>query len=402
MFEPGIGTDPVSFLALCVVNDFPPMLRKERVSFVVGRERTQEKALFSARRQARLEQWYNITQGILFGAVLLSMVIIAGAVVSLVAALGSDACDSLPEYEGHATRGHTNRTFLPPIGLKIAFLADQGLGKPARSVLDLVGRESADMVFYVGDLDYKRSPGKWQRMILDRFGTSPSIEHFMVLGNHDVEIFAPSLGAKYARIAQSFHERASSCCCEGRIGAKALCTYKGLAFLQIGKPAVCNNDVSSWVRDQFESLGDSWPWKICLFHMQMHLMQMGGKRDNTGWGLFEACREAGALVVNGHDHRYARTHLLSDYQHGTVANSSSVLHLEPGRSVLILSALGGNSIRRASSHLRSEPWWAASLSAGDPNEQFGACFCRFEGSRRANCYFKTTDDIVIDQFVLTV
>ena len=357
--------------------------------------------VFSPEKQLILEEWYDTTQAVLLAAILVAVLIIVGATVAVIIGIGSDTCYALPEYEGHVLRGPQNQTYLPRTGLKIAFLADQGHGGRPRSVLDLVKREAADMVFYVGDLDYTRSPSRWQRMVLGRLGTNP--EQFMILGNHDVDIFAPSLGAQYARRARALHEEAASCCCEGKIGAKAVCTYKGLAFLQIGKPVVCNGNASGWVREQFESLRDNWPWKICMFHQnQEERMQMGGNANAVGWALYEACREYGALVVTGHDHRYARTHLLSNYQQGTVANNSSVLHLEPGRSVLILSALGGNSIRRANGHLQSNPWWAASLSAGDPNQGFGACFCRFENPRRARCYFKTTADVVIDEFVLTV
>ncbi len=44
---------------------------------------------------------------------------------------------------------------------KVAFIADQGLGKNSVAVLNLIKKEQADLVVHMGDFDYEDSPEQW-------------------------------------------------------------------------------------------------------------------------------------------------------------------------------------------------------------------------------------------------
>jgi hypothetical protein len=129
------------------------------------------------------------------------------------------------------------------------------------------------------------------------------------------------------------------------------------------------------------------------------MMQLGRKRDEIGWGPYEACRQGGAIIANGHEHSYARTHLMNSFESLSVASTSSTLRVTKGRSFAFVSALGGKSIRDQD---RDGPWWAA-VYTSDQKANFGALFCTFfiaGEPNRARCHFKDIDGRVADRFVI--
>jgi hypothetical protein len=131
----------------------------------------------------------------------------------------------------------------------------------------------------------------------------------------------------------------------------------------------------------------------------MQKMQVGGKGDATGWGVYEACREAGAFVVNGHEHSYARTFLMDSFVNQIIANTSSTLELQAGKSFALHSGLGGHSIRD-----QEQDWpWFDAIYTSDQHANYGALFCTFNlngQADRASCYFKDIDGDVPDEFEL--
>jgi hypothetical protein len=126
-------------------------------------------------------------------------------------------------------------------------------------------------------------------------------------------------------------------------------------------------------------------------------MQVGGKADATGWGVFEACREAGAIIAHGHEHSYARTYLMDSFEDQIIASTSSTLELQEGKSFTFHSGLGGVGIRQQQ---QDWPWFDAIYTA-DQGANFGALFCTFNVDGqvdRASCYFKDIDGNVPDEF----
>jgi len=140
----------------------------------------------------------------------------------------------------------------------------------------------------------------------------------------------------------------------------------------------------------------------------MRLMQIGGKEDETGWGVYEEARKGGAIIATAHEHSYSRTHLLSSMSAQTVASTSNTLHLTEGNSFAFVSGLGGHSIRAQS---LTGNWWASAYAstclAGDqicqPNASPGALFGVFNVDGQPNkaiFYFKDINGRVVDQFVV--
>jgi hypothetical protein len=161
-----------------------------------------------------------------------------------------------------------------------------------------------------------------------------------------------------------------------------------------------------YIRERFSA--SATPWRISTFHKNQHRMQAGGKADETGWGVYEESRRAGAIVATGHEHSYARTHLLSSMQEQRVASDSSKLVLEPddpltpedeGRSFAFVSGLGGQSIR--DQEVFGD--WFASVYSSTQGATDGALFGVFHvqgDPRLARFYFKDVDGNVIDEFTV--
>jgi hypothetical protein len=139
----------------------------------------------------------------------------------------------------------------------------------------------------------------------------------------------------------------------------------------------------------------------------MRKMQVGGKSDATGWGVYEESRKGGAIVATGHEHSYSRTHLLRSCQNQTVASQSNTLALarddpdtpaDEGRSFVFVSGLGGKSIRDQERF--GEGWWA-SIYTSTQGATHGALFGEFNyqgDPDRARFYFKDIDGAVQDTF----
>jgi hypothetical protein len=82
-------------------------------------------------------------------------------------------------------------------------------------------------------------------------------------------------------------------------------------------------------------------------------MQVGGKSNDTGWGVYEESRAGGAIIAITHEHSYSRTHLLSSYQNQTIASTGDTLVLseddpntpaDEGHSFVFVSGIAGKTI----------------------------------------------------------
>ena len=127
----------------------------------------------------------------------------------------------------------------------------------------------------------------------------------------------------------------------------------------------------TYIRDQLTN--DNSIWSVCSWHKVQRLMQVGFHGDSTGWGVYEECRKGGGIVATGHDHTYARTHLMDNVATQSVASTSSTLVLEKGKTFVFVSGLGGRSIRLQE---LDGPWWA-SIYTATQGATYGALFCSF-------------------------
>jgi hypothetical protein len=308
------------------------------------------------------------------------------------------ACTPIERGIGQGLNAH--KRALPAEGalqpLIVAFIGDQGLTKNARAVLRMIKAEGADLVLHLGDLDYGDDPSAWDAMITKVLGADFPV--FVAAGNHDDRWYGPE---GYQDKLEERLSRIPDATCSGDLGVQSACTFRGLFFIlsSIGTiPGVPDHPKHVvYLRDQL-ARSDA-IWRICAWHKNQTLMQVGGKEDEVGWQPYEVCREGGAIVATAHEHSYSRTHLLDDFKTQSVASTSDTLVIDEGESFVFVSGLGGHSIRDQE---RDGPWWA-SIYTSDQGARFGALFCEFFATgepERARCYFKDIDGNVPDRFEL--
>ncbi len=278
-----------------------------------------------------------------------------------------------------------------PENFKVAFIADQGLSNYSKAVLSLIKNENASMVLHQGDFDYRNNPDAWDRQINDILGLD--FPYFASAGNHDFDAWEYYQEKLYARLNRTDAE------CTGDLGVKSSCKYKGIFFILSGVGTIGINHKSYIVK---ELVNDDSVWKICSWHKNQRLMQVGGKRDEVGWEPYEECRKHGAIIATGHQHSYSRTHLMSNFETQNIASTSNTLQIERGKTFAFVSALGGKRIYPQNNELAANPWWAAVYTPAQ-NASYGALFCTFhvDGIKnKAYCYFKDIDGNIPDEFYI--
>ncbi len=284
-----------------------------------------------------------------------------------------------------------------PESVTVAFFGDQGLSENARAVLRMVVEEGADFVLHQGDLDYADDPVAWDAMVTEELGAD--FPYFASIGNHDSRAWDGPDG--YQAKLQARLDRVEGASCSGELGIKAACTYDGLFFILSAAGWVPrepdNPEHIAFIQEQLGASDAT--WEICSWHMNQTEMQVGRKRDAVGWGPYRACREAGAIIVTGHEHSYSRTHLMDSFEKLSVASTSDTLVFEEGQSFVVVTGTGGQEVRQ---QFREGDWWA-SIYTSDQGALPGALFCTFRAGGepdRAGCYFKNIAGEIIDQFEL--
>ena len=276
---------------------------------------------------------------------------------------------------------------------KVAFIGDQGVSAAAQGVLELIRDEGADLLLIQGDLGYDDNTADiWAENINTILGDDFPV--LLVVGNHENYEWPEYLQWQKDRLARTPEVR-----CEGDIGVKSYCTYKDLGVVLVS-PGITEvdgvdgaDDYEQYITDSFND--DDSTWRICSWHKNMRDMQVGGKGDATGWGVYQSCLAQGGIVVNGHEHSYSRTHLMSDFENLQVIHTDSNMNIGRESSIAIVSGLGGRQVRP---QLHGGDWFA-SVYTETQGANHASLFCDFNGSQ-ADCYLKDVAGLIPDQFTL--
>jgi len=185
--------------------------------------------------------------------------------------------------------------------------------------------------------------------------------------------------------------------CEGEYGVNLACNYNGFLFVMSGI-GTRGNDHSKFIDETFKKTNSV--WKFCSWHKNQRLFQTGYKSDETGYEVYDTCREHGAIVVTAHEHSYSRTKNMADFSNQTIANEDLELLLKPQQSFAFVSGLGGIDVRSWQPGMNENTWWAAT-AASDNGVSFGALFCTFNiggDLSLAHCDFKDMAENTWDSF----
>jgi hypothetical protein len=271
----------------------------------------------------------------------------------------------------------------------VAFLGDQGLGPGSDATLRLVRSEGADLLVQLGDFDYSHNPAAWRAQSDSILGEDfPQIG---LVGNHD--LFAWHGPGGYAGIVED-RLRRMGVTVEGEPGVQCSFRYKGLFFV-ITAPGLMGSGHPEFIRRELDA--DTSIWRISAWHVNQARMQVGGKWDEAGWGVYEESRKGGAIIATAHEHSYSRTHLLENMATQQVASRGNRLHIRRGRTFAFVSGLGGGDIRP---QLLSGDWWA-SMYTSTQGARHGALFAEFHvdgDPRKAEFYFKDVEGAEVDRF----
>ena len=285
--------------------------------------------------------------------------------------------------------------------IKIAFIGDQGGSKFLSNdieVLKLIKNENVDLVIHQGDLGFEpASPTEWDERISKYLGTD--FLYVFSQGHHDQE----TTWNEYQEKMNERIEKNSNISCEGNLGVKSFCNYKEVYFtLMAPGEYTSDSDFELYVENKF-SESDSF-WKICSMHNELTAMEAEKKSGKTGMEVFEACKNAGAIIATGHLHFYSRTGNIVEfidskkYMTDPEWDKLNKLRTSYGSSFIFISGLGGSPI---SSEIYNE--WPINYSSTQ-NATYGGLFCTFNAGGQPNkafCYFKDIDERIIDEFTIT-
>ena len=277
--------------------------------------------------------------------------------------------------------------------VKVAFTGDQGVGSNSKAVLSLIADEGTDLLMIQGDLGYgENAASQWEANLNDALGRNfPTL---VVVGNHENYEWPI-----YKRLTQQRIDRIGALSCSGDTGVKSVCRFNNLDIVHVA-PGVnevagvkADDNYADYIRSNFQ--GSSNRWRICSWHKNQNVMQTGSKGNSTGWDVYDACLDAGAIITVAHEHAYSRTHLLSNFENQTIVHRNNDMTIKPGQSFAFVSGLGGREVR---AQKRGGDHWA-SIYTSSQGASPGALFCTFREST-ADCYFKAIDGSVPDRFTL--
>ncbi|KAJ3384858.1 hypothetical protein HDU84_002610 [Entophlyctis sp. JEL0112] len=271
--------------------------------------------------------------------------------------------------------------------LKVAFVGDFGLGKKPEKVLKMIDDWGAELTVMLGDFDYVDSPDAFIDMIESEVGKN--FPFVGVAGNHDVLEWY-GRGGYRDRLLEKL-DNISGMKCFGEYGANMVFALSGVGTIGRNHAEFLDLSLSKYANSS---------WKVCSWHKNQAALQTGDKENETGYEVYETCRSHGAIVITAHEHSYARSHLLSNFETQKIASESNTLNVKPGQSFVAVSGLGGESRRKWYKKSNQNPWWAAT-AARDVNVNYGALLCTFNKNRKlgsAHCKFVDIDDTVWDNF----
>jgi predicted phosphodiesterase len=291
--------------------------------------------------------------------------------------------------------------------LKVAFVGDTASGSNWTSVAKLIKNEGAKAVMVAGDMTYNDNPEQWWSKTEATFGQTFPV--FLARGNHDDatwERFRPKANTHLGGATRF----------AGRHDAAYRTVFKGLSIVNIKK-----RDTATDINNLFAN--DNSIWRVCGWHQNQAKMQVGGKKDEMGWAVYEACRKKGAIIITAHEHSYHRTKSLTNIQTQTIDSTcSSGSRLCVGaatagkeRTFVAVVGTGGEGLReqiRCTPSSMSPPYastssdpgcsiWASIYSTSQIGATFGALFITFNvdgNTKKARGYFKDINGKTIDTF----
>lgn len=286
-------------------------------------------------------------------------------------------------------------------GFTVAFVGNSGVGSGSADVMSLIADRSPDLLVHLGGFDGVGSPTLFTTWLDTHLGAGFPV--LAVPGDADA--------ARWDDYSQLFEGRLADmprAVCTGDYGIDGVCTVGGVRFVMSGVGTVGDGHDQA-IASALEAAPTM--WRLCIWNKNQRTLQVAGKVGEVGWAPYEACREAGALVVNANSANYSRTKTLNNIGAKLVdpewADPSSI-RVAPGSTAVIVSGLGGARHNPQTRCLPETPPYGcsgewASISSSKNGANFGALFVEFgvDGDPRlASGEFVDIDGDVVDSFTV--
>jgi predicted phosphodiesterase len=263
---------------------------------------------------------------------------------------------------------------------RFVLFGDQGISNNSINLLKQT--TCSDVIIHLGDFDYIDNVTAFKALY-----TYTGASLVAVVGNHDVLKWP-----EYREYLTSLDVPGN---CSGDYGINYACEFDDVFVVLSGIGTYGENHLEFL---EAELSNSNATWKICAWHKNQKLMQVGGKKDDVGWDAYDICRAHGAIIATGHEHSYSRTFVMNNFTNQSVSSFNETMNLEPGQTFAFVSGLGGKSVRAPKDSLEKNPWWAKTYTAND-GAIAGALFCIFDDV--GSCEFITEEGVVIDSFGVT-
>lgn len=293
--------------------------------------------------------------------------------------------------------------------LKVAFIGDTGGGQNFSAVLQLIKSEGATLIVHQGDIGYDEKYKGWVNAINRTLGSN--FPYFMSEGNHDRSQWGDILNpcnppvSTYANFIRCrLNSMNATANFDGSINRYSV-EYKGLKLVFLGDPP---NQTAYTEFINRELSGDNHTWKICSWHRNQRATNVDSEGDKVGWDPYEACRQQGAIVAQGHSHTYSRTKTLNSSKTQSIDTlcldnpdtPDADVCVSKGSSFIFDSSIGGKNIRAQNDIWAGKSYWAKVYTLTQ-NAKFGALFIEFNVDghpNKARAYFKNIANQTIDGF----
>ena len=281
-------------------------------------------------------------------------------------------------------------------GPLIAYTGDTNDNSDTALVFNLMESEGAEAVVHAGDADYNNDPGAFDDFVRSHWDV-PNKPYLFVVGNHDDS-------SNYLTVAEGFLNDAGVSWV-GQAGEKFACTIYGIKHVLVAP------DVSGSGHEQFllDNLNGS-QWRVGVWHKLMRHSQIGGKGNESGWGVYNAARQMGAIVATGHEHSFEVTYFVDNWADGIEDFLTGDNTLRLGENFAFVSGLGGTGIRDQERCFIGDAcavaWrdiWTTTQGASEPSG-FGVMFIDYnyqDNPCLARCYFKTVNGQIKSDFLIT-
>lgn len=295
---------------------------------------------------------------------------------------------------------------------KVAFVGDMGISTSTIKNLQNIKKENAQALVILGDFDYTDNPKFFEKMLDDNLGRDFPV--LPVAGNHeDKKWFGDDINT-YDNFVKNKINKLQNLCNIFDIGLNYECKIGPLHIVFISPDINIKQKVNKYAdfislmftKDDNIKIKDKNTWNICAFHKNnIDYKIEKNRQDNIDINIYDNCRKNEALILNGHDHSYARSKTVLSFKEKLFSTSTkdldkNIIELKDDKTGLIIAGMGGKSLRDGIGS--KDITWNKTYS-----KDYGILFCEFpmvnmstKKPNQARCYMQNISGENIDEFLL--